>query len=452
LRFGVGEDLKDKDMKLKLISVLFVGLCLGFVFGAANAAVPLSKLTSAKPVEISQQKQQKKEAKQAEAKQAEVAKPPKKELSATALKNVKGQFDKINQEIDNPKPDPDWLKKISISGLMNIDLNNETKPNFNTKQENKLSLATTKLNFDAKVNDWVSGRIGLFYSNRTSYYYPASSQADNTGVDVEEAYVTIANFARTPFYFRAGKQYLPFGNYNRYPVLRSLTQQLSEIRETAMQLGFVDESGFYGSAYTFNGATDDGDQGRDRLNDYGAALGYASLNTKVRFDLSINYLNNMADVGAIYNNLNDRDYYTDRVGALGLNADIMTGPFDLAIRYVTALQHFSATDFAYQPSLGVTEGAKPKAASIKAGYQFESWGKQSKIHAGYQWSSEAYNVNSSATALQIPKYRIEIGYGVDLIKHVILVFDVDRDRDYSTDNGGTGAYNYIATARLTVVV
>ena len=94
------------------------------------------------------------------------------------------------------------------------------------------------------------------------------------------------------------------------PILRTLTQQLSEVRATALQVGIVDKSGFYGSLYGFNGAKNVDRTHRDRINSGGVAIGYQNLNHPVGVDIGVGYLNNMANVGAIKRDLPGK-YYQD---------------------------------------------------------------------------------------------------------------------------------------------
>jgi len=375
-----------------------------------------------------------------------------KETLQDRVNRLEQQLAKFTQNRDNPKALPEWFKKIGISGLINVDLKNRTKPDFSGEASNYFAIGPTKLNVDAKVSDWFKGHIGLFYASRSDYYYPASEGSSSSGIQVDEVYIDAGNFAKTPFYLRAGQQYLPFGNYHRYPIEKPLTQLLSETRAVAAQLGFVDTSGLYGSLFGFNGLSKSTSPNRVKINDYGAALGYVNLNHKVGFDLGAGYLNNMADVGAIDHNIASGKY-VKRVGALSLHGDVMTGPFDFGARYVTALNRFSPTDFSYRKNGATTRGAKPHAASVKAGYAFSVLDHKSKVNVGYQWSYESYNVSSSSTdPLRLPRNRIAVSCGVYITEHVIAALELTRDHDYSSDNGGTGKYDNTATLRLTALI
>jgi len=358
------------------------------------------------------------------------------------------RFRKMNQDLDNPIPMPQWLNKIKVGGLVHIDANNQTKPNFNGDHSNQVNVAAAKLNIQATVNKWIQAKLGLFYASNREYYYPAANSRN--GIRVEDAYVDIYNFQYSPLYLRLGQQYLPFGRYHRYPITRTLTQQLSEIREPALQFGFVDVTGFYGSFFVLSGIPKVNHSSRT-LSNGGATLGYENYKHPLGVNVGIDYLNNMADIGAIEYNLISSHYY-ERVGALSLHADIAAGPFSFGGRYVTALRNFSPSDFTYQRSFGITRGAKPNAALVSAGYQFKTLKRDSKVELSYQWTHEAYNVSTqTADPLKLPRTRISVSYGVNILKYTVLEFQYDRDHDYSTRHGGTNAFNNIATLRLTVL-
>jgi hypothetical protein len=357
---------------------------------------------------------------------------------------------KITQNIDNPWPANFylWNRKLGISGLLNLDSNYQNNYNFTREERNFGMLSVAKLNFDLNVTSWLHAHVGLFGSSENNKYYPAQFKVRR--IEADEAYFTITNLSKSPFYFRLGKQYLPFGNYHRYPIFKTLTQQLSETRGCAAQIGYLDFHGIYCSVYAFNGTThlSNANKRDNNFNNGGIALGYVNLNSPVGFDVGVGYLNNMADVGVIRRDLLN-DYYQDRVGGVSAHLDAITGPFDFAVRYVTAMKRFNLRDFAYQTnSSGNLTGAEPSAAALTAGYAFKTKGHDSKFVLGYQWSGEAYNLSSNASNFtRLPRWRISMGYGVEFCPHVILGAEFTRDRDYPVKHGGTNGFNHTVSVR-----
>ena len=387
------------------------------------------------------------------------------EVSNEALQakvdRLERRFDEMTQNRDNPKGGENWFKHFRLGGIINVDAYDSTDPQFQTRgisHAQQFELATAKLNVDATVNDWVRGHMGLFYSSAMRrYYLTNSTQANSTshGIMMDEAYIVVSNFKDSPFFLRAGQQYLPFGAYNRYPISETLTQELSETRAVSAELGFNDKSGLAGSVSALDGLAKTAQARRNDVDNYIAALSYENRNHPVGFQLGVSYINNMIDVGSISFNIAGTTYVR-RVAGFAAHADVFTGPFDLLVRYVTALRQFDPADFTYQVRPGSTRGAKPSAGMVQAGYAFQTKGHDSKIVVSYQISREARNVNATSlaamTVVALPKNRMSVGYGVKVLKNTIVAAEFRRDHDYSKKHGGTNRYDNTGTLRLTVLV
>jgi hypothetical protein len=342
---------------------------------------------------------------------------------------------KLTQNIDNPRASSIylWNRRLGVSGLLNLDSNYQNSYNFTRRKANHGMISVAKLNFDLDINSWLHAHLGLFASSENNRYYPVNFKAKR--IEADEAYLTIANLSKSAFYVRLGKQYLPFGNYHRYPIFKTLTQQLSETRGNAAQVGYLDYHGIYYAVYAFNGATRLSIANRrdNGFNNGGATLGYINLNNPVGVDVGI-------------------DYYQNRVAGVSLHADLMTGPFNFAARFVTACERFNPRDFAYQTNTRII-GAKPNATSITAGYRFKTKGRDSKFVLSYQWSGEAYNMSNNSTMFtRLPKRRISMAYGVRFCPHLILGVEFTRDRDYALKHGGTNRFNNTISARASAYI
>lgn len=338
----------------------------------------------------------------------------------------------LTQNLDNPEFVHQWFDRYSISGLMNVTDDFQNHRKFTLHRNNEMDISAAKLNFDAYPTDWLSGHAGLFYATDAKYYEQGYRQ--RAGLKIDDAYVAIANFEKTPFFARGGEQYLSFGRYYQFPLLTSLTQELSEIKAVSGQLGWVAKNGTYGSIAIFN------DNGV-------ASVNYANMNHPVGVDVGLDYINNMVDVGAISHDISGGCH--DRVGGVSGHANVFAGAFDFGFQYVTTLKEFKSQNFAYQASAGNIRGAKPSAGSLKAGYTFKLWDKDNKINLGYQWSREAYNVNNDE--LKLPYDRWFGSYSIHLKKPIILSALIARDKDYSGNNGGTNRINYIGLGRVSVL-
>ncbi len=313
------------------------------------------------------------------------------------------------------------------------------------------------------------------------YVRPKTGKYDNIkdtigGINIEQGYIKFANASQTPFYLTLGKQFVDFGKYNLHPITQPLTQVMSETLRNAVTLGFnttlmTTSLGAFGSLYAFDspykqqlaatvpfgtvpvtvppmtGST----QGHSKAI-YGGRLGIGQINDSLAWDLSADYMYNMIGVEGIaygvgvfngsnpFGNVGNNGTSTggtfqNRIGAFALNADLKTGPFDVELRYVTALQRFNVFDLSKNvyptASLATSQGAKPWSAGINAGYAFNAWEKNQNVYLGYEASQNTVN-------LFMPKSRWVAGYGMTIMKNTDVGFELDHDIDYAMSKGGTG--------------
>lgn len=396
-------------MKLKPIVASIAVIATAGLAANAMAAVPQSANTRAQLAAMS----------------AQVAK-----MDAVLDQNQSGVL------ASQPSAANDWFKRITITGLLNVDASLSSRApvasstsgsgtRFASGSSSDISVSNATLFIDAVVNRWVKAHIALNYNDggiRT-----AGFGANNSGVTLDEAYATIADFAKYPVYFRAGREYTPFGTYNRYPITKSLTQLLEQTQATVAQVGFVAASGFSGSVYAFRGTREVGKN--PRVNNFGAQIAYANNFNNVSVNANVGYVYNMLDANYIASAL-PTGGYTDRVGGLAVHVGAKSGPFDGAVDYVTALRDTSTTDLTFKG-----KKAQPYAVGVDVGYSFPVMGRDSRVNLGFQHSGEAANVGLTG----MPENRYLIGYNVEAMKNVNLGFQVYHDSNYSRSERSGGA-------------
>ncbi|MBU1629009.1 MAG: hypothetical protein KKH06_02880, partial [Gammaproteobacteria bacterium] len=74
------------------------------------------------------------------------------------------QLDKLSQSRDNPKPKHYWKDKLGAAALLDVDLTDATHPGFTHSRDDDISVPNIKINLDGKLDPWLSGHIGLFWS------------------------------------------------------------------------------------------------------------------------------------------------------------------------------------------------------------------------------------------------------------------------------------------------
>jgi hypothetical protein len=311
-----------------------------------------------------------------------------------------------------------WFNNIEIAGLVEVEASYADP--YEGDSESDITLATFELGIAAQVTEWVEATASLLY------------EEGETDLEVDIAQITIANEAVTPVYVNAGQFYLPFGAYETNLVSDPLTLEIGEIRESAVEVGFVYE-GFGGSVYTFQGDNEvDGDT---RIDSWGANLGFAQELDAVSWSVGAGYISNLGDSDSLRDTVVDP---TDFTGGWTANLAVVAGDFNLIGEYLGAADSFDAAALSFDGN-----GAKPEAWNIELGYSFEVFGRESVAAVAYQGSNEAL-------ALELPEERWLLGWSIGIFDGTALSFEYAHDSDYSTGKGGTGEDANAFVAQLAV--
>jgi len=392
------------------------------------------------------------------------------------LDSMKAQIAKMDAVINqNQNPNirqADWFNRITISGIMNADaFMADRASNFRTVSAGgyagalplgtatpsgnaqNLSLSNANIFVHALVNEWVAADVDFIYQDSNRNFVARSANASA----LDEGYVTIGNFAKSPIFFRAGRLYEAYGVYERYPMLTNPTQLLTETSATTAQLGFVLPQGFYGSIAALQGLPSVGNgiaysnassgyvngnqNNRSRIQNGVANLGY-SFNGDNNFGakIDVGYIANMADVNYVAANL---ESYGRNVPAFAVSGDFRMAWFDAGLRYVGATRSFEATDIL---SRAGTTGARPQAYGIDLGATFPVMAHASRLGVGYQQTKDAVNVG----AFGMPRDRWYADYMVNFNKWSDVGFAYYRDHDYTRNDGGTNALSNVGMLRLSI--
>lgn len=385
-------------------------------------------------------------------------------------------LDGMNQNTGMNKPMPEWFNRIGVSGGINLDtgkwgsrsITNAAlagvlptaaqstynggfagpKAGYSGENTKRFSINNGYLNVTADVNEWTKALMVLSYTDASFYYDNAyTTPVDTTTADygslnqnltLEQAVVHFGNFDCSPFFAEVGKQFLDFGRYKVHPITASMDQVLTESLHNAVQLGFVSDIGLHGSVYTFQDSTYKVSDTNNRENtmNYGAAVGYAHPDDQFGYDFGVGYMYNILGANQVAALLADKTGfagYSNRVSAVSAYADLNYEAFNLGARYVTTTSHFSTLDIPRDLN-HLTTGAKPWAAGIQAGYDFNAWSKNQNVYLGYQASHDSVYIN-------LPHSRYVVGYSVDVLKNTRLTAEWDHDNAWNAVNGGPASGN-----------
>jgi hypothetical protein len=402
-------------------------------------------------------------------------------IDASSIRDV--MRDRVNREdiiLDQNQPGGfdqpcGWTCRINVSGWINADAYLANRPPVFLTLNPDIALPITDNQFpvllpsggsrssdllvnnanlfvDARVNNWVTANASLVYSSLTAIpgsqgfygianslfvYHPVASGTVVTR-SIDTAYATIGNFQASPIYFRAGKEYVPFGHYDPYAFVQSEnpTQLVTEINAPTAQLGFIIPNGLYGSVYTFAGNPKLSDGGSTRrIQNGGVDLGYGFKLFNSKLNVDAGYIANIADSNFL------SSYYLNQLiegtsvpglpnqkaPAWDVNADAQFGPFDVSGHYVATTRALmnpillgagGSPPLPFPASLG-----KPKVWGVEAGLTFPTVAHQSRVAVGYQQTSHL--------ATLLPKRRIYVDYMVNMAKWFDLGIALFQDRDYS---------------------
>jgi hypothetical protein len=349
---------------------------------------------------------------------------------------------------------PDWFNRIGVSGGVNFDAHwGNLSSGYEGENVTRLSLNDAYINVGATVNDWSKVFTSLSFSNPSgqlagsatpvipgvAYGFPLAGQYSNVylpvgQINLEQGYVTLANYDVSPVFFQIGKQFTDYGRYIIHPFVRTMSQVMTESLQTSAKLGFITQMGFHGDIYAFSNPSRAFAQPHTNTV-YGAALGFDQLNDQLGFDVGIGYMSDLTGVNdiqaALGNQYANVGTYVHLVAGLAAYADVNSGPFSLGARYTTAIQHFNPFDISSQYGNPFAAGARPWALDVTGGFGFNYWAKNQNLYVGYQTSNNAVN-------LALPKNRYLVGYNIDFWKNTNIGVEYDHDTSYSS---GNGAYN-----------
>lgn len=327
-----------------------------------------------------------------------------------------------------------------ISGVIEVEAGHVSP--YEGDNESDIVLATFELGISAQINDWVEATAALLY------------EQDETDLEVDVAFITIANTDATPLFLTAGQTYVPFGAFETNLVSDPLTLEIGETRETVVEVGFA-AGDFLGSVYVFNG--DNKIKGENKIGSWGANLGYAHEAEDRAWAFGAGYINDLGDSDSLGETINDnrvaaleaqiaegidtRGYSVDpreRIGGWTVNAGATLGQFNIIGEYL------SATDAFDMDSLGFEDaGAKPSAWNVEVGFSFPVMGRESVAAVAYQGTREAL-------ALELPESRWLVGWSVEIFDRTSVSLEWAHDSDYSKSDGGTGESGDTLTAQLAV--
>ena len=222
---------------------------------------------------------------------------------------------------------------------------------------------------------------------RVNYATLAANPTANVWA-LEEANFTYSDASRSPLFFKAGRGFVPFGNYaNPFEFSPTMIQAASQLNEEFVQLGVASAAGWHASAAGWTGNSDDWK--------YTVDFGFKHSMRGVGFNFDASYITDLGEVASQFTN--------ETMAAAG------------------------SKDSGWQAGVstnlkGVDLGARYFKANVTSAINV--WG----VHAGYAMNSAGYNHGvgfdweTANTAATPRDSRWSAEYKVGLAKNVDAAF------------------------------
>lgn len=270
----------------------------------------------------------------------------------------------IASQTDSPKPsragEMRWLNQLNIefSGVVEVEAG-YVGDSSETGESSYVTLATVEIGVDIAPVKHASAHVLFLFE-----------EGDTDPIDVDEAYIRLDGEDKIPFYVSAGRQYLPFGNFESHFISDPLTLELGETRESSLIVGYADAM-FEATLSIFNGDVDEVGEQDDHIDGYTAGVVFTPRVGK-HFELTagLSYISNIGDSDGLQgedgidaDNGGQIDSYVDGVAAF-VSARITEKIF-LELEVVAALDDFVATQLGFDNG----EALKPLAFNTELIYQ-----------------------------------------------------------------------------------
>lgn len=300
-----------------------------------------------------------------------------------------------------------------------------------------------------RMGSWVNAYTSLTYSESPNAHTPHRFRP---GLD--QAYLAVGNFHKTPWHGSVGYLYFPFGVYVPFSFTSNVNQGLETTHMKGFTMGYQGEH-LYTSAYMFNRSGNVNGESRTykpQLKNWGTEVGLV-MHTKdnnLGSNMNLGYLNNFNQTDTMSGK---NPVGINREGGLALHMQLYFHQVGWTFDYTMVTGRYNKNAFSYNNG-----GALPRAMTNQIYYHFHTFGLPSTIAGSFQTSHQAL-------ALADPKWQTTAFYAIDFNKHVSLetqyAFWGDYGRNQTsaiqTQEGpsgsvGTGRRNYMVGARLSFAI
>ncbi len=272
--------------------------------------------------------------------------------TAGGVKSLEERVQQLEQAIGRTPESGKWYDRIQMGGRIEVEAA-YTKTDYNDPaladgKSSDVDLATAELVADAKIAAHVDGHVLIKFEDDELF--------------VDEGFIALTGSDSFPAYLIAGRQYIPFGNFDSHFITDPNTLLLGETNEGALVAGFrlggemadISMGVFNGRA---KGAGDD-----DAVDSFVAGIAARPVKTLL---CGVSYTSNLGGSDAFNEFLVDADNLDSQVGGWSAFASLQfLERFKLIVEYVAALDSFNAGEV-YDS--GDTMARQPSAWNLELG-------------------------------------------------------------------------------------
>lgn len=346
-------------------------------------------------------------------------------------KNIGSELAVVNQNsVISPVCSEGWFNRISVGGIgsiVGIAGNRDAAGTFGKdKNSTDLFLNNANLLVNANLSEWSKATVNV--GKVPSLQLLLVDNSKDYSVKIDEAYVTIANLAKTPFYVTVGKKYVPFGDYADAYIpaqFMSPAQMLAQTKGMTAIAGAATDFGFYASVFALKGEAKPAFDSATNVRNFGGKIGYygnmkALQVSDASYNVALSYINNLLDSNLA--TVSTLSQVADSVDGISAHADLAFGPVSMYTDFVAALK-----------KMGATNAAKIWGANVNAAYSFNTLNRNSYIELGAQFSGNAKGMPVDVLYV-MPKYRFTGEYSVNIFKNTDLGFMVAYGKSFADSN------------------
>ena len=344
------------------------------------------------------------------------------------VKSLEKRIKQLEEAIDRQPLSDKWYDRIHITGIVEIEAThlstNYNNPGTDDTDESDVDLGTVELGVDAKIAKHIDGHILFKYET-------------DTDVFVDEGFITLTGSESFPAYLIAGRQYIPFGNFDSHFITDPQTLDIGETNEGAVLAGYRFGGGKYDISFgAFNGKASRANKD-STISNFVASFAGEPVEG-LAFGAS--YTSNLAAADGLNDNLtrdldadgtNDVESY---VGGWSAFVTVSLMNFKLISEYVSAADEFEVGEV-FDASGTDTKKKQPAAWNVELGYAInDSWEVAGRDESSTDTDEDVGQGNGFSES----RYGVVVNWGLfDATNLAIEYLRSDYKDDFKTEDAFT---------------